>query len=96
MVRGTDTVARVGAQHFAVLMDSPCSLDEANAIATHAVAQGLRENEVLPPGASLRFHVALGQLPMVDLDAVATLDMLLAELKAISLDARKTIRVVKR
>ncbi|OQC08805.1 MAG: putative diguanylate cyclase AdrA [Alphaproteobacteria bacterium ADurb.Bin100] len=96
VVRGTDTVARVGAQHFAVLMDSPCSLDEANAIATHAVAQGLRENEVLPPGASLRFHVALGQLPMVDLDAVATLDMLLAELKAISLDARKTIRVVKR
>ena len=96
VVRDTDTVARVGAQHFAVLMDSPCSLDEANAIATHAVAQGLRENEVLPPGASLRFHVALGQLPMVDLDAVATLDMLLAELKAISLDARKTIRVVKR
>jgi len=96
VVRGTDTVARVGAQHFAVLMDSPCSLDEANAMATHAVAQGLRENEVLPPGASLRFHVALGQLPMVDLDAVATLDMLLAELKAISLDARKTIRVVKR
>jgi len=96
VVRGTDTVARVGAQHFAVLMDSPCSLDEANAMATHAVAQGLRENEVLPPGASLRFHVALGQLPMVDLDAEATLDMLLAELKAISLDARKTIRVVKR
>jgi hypothetical protein len=58
--------------------------------------RGLRENEVLPPGASLRFHVALGQLPMVDLDAEATLDMLLAELKAISLDARKTIRVVKR
>ena len=95
VVRGTDTVARVGAQHFAVLMDSPCSLDEANAMATHAVAQGLRENEVLPPGASLRFHVALGQLPMVDLDAETTLDMLLAELKAISLDARKTIRVVK-
>ena len=95
VVRDTDTVARVGAQHFAVLMDSPCSLDEANAMATHAVAQGLRENEVLPPGASLRFHVALGQLPMVDLDAEATLDMLLAELKAISLDARKTIRVVK-
>jgi hypothetical protein len=40
--------------------------------------------------------VALGQLPMVDLDAETTLDMLLAELKAISLDARKTIRVVKR
>jgi diguanylate cyclase (GGDEF)-like protein len=50
VVRDTDTVARVGAQHFAVLMDSPCSLDEANAMATHAVAQGLRENEVLPHG----------------------------------------------
>ena len=48
----------------------------------------------LAPGAAAR--MGLGQLPMVDLDAVATLDMLLAELKAISLDARKTIRVVKR
>jgi len=96
VVRDTDTVARVGGQHFAVLMESPCTLDEANAMATHAVAQGLRENEVLPPGSSLRFHVALGLLPMVDLDAAASLDGLLAELKGIGPDARKTIRVVKR
>jgi diguanylate cyclase (GGDEF)-like protein len=96
VVRDADIVARVGAQHFAVLMQSPCSLDCANAMATHVVAQGLRRSEVLPPGSSLRFHVALGLLPMVDLDAEATLDVLLAELKAITLDARKTIRVVKR
>ncbi len=96
VVRDADVVARVGAQHFAVLMPSPCSLDEANAMATHVVAQGLRESEVLSPGTSLRFHVTLGLLPMADLDAVAALDLLLAELKHITAGSRKTIRVVRR
>ena len=96
VARDVDIVARVGGQHFAVLMPSPCSLDEANAMATHVVAQGLRENEVLPPGTSLRFHIALATLPMADLDAAATLDLLQAELKDITSDSRKTIRVVRR
>ena len=96
VVRDADIVARVGTQHFAVLMQSPCSLDEANAMATHVVAQGLRESEVLPPGTILRFHVALGLLPMPDLDAGAALNLLLAELKDITADSRKTIRVVRR
>ena len=96
VVRDVDVVARVGAQHFAVLMPSPCSLDEANAMATHVVAQGLRESEVLSPGTSLRFHVTLGLLPMAELDAVAALDLLLAELKDITAGSRKTIRVVRR
>ena len=96
VVRDADIVARVGTQHFAVLMQSPCSLDEANAMATHVVAQGLRESEVLPPGTILRFHVALGLLPMPDLDAGAALNLLQAELKDITADSRKTIRVVRR
>ena len=96
VVRDTDTVARVGGQHFAVLMQSPCSLDAANAMATHVVAQGLRESEVLSPGTILRFHVALGPLPMAELDAAASLDLLLAELKDITAESRKTIRLVKR
>lgn len=96
VVRDTDIVARVGGQHFAVLMQSPCSLDEANAMATHVVAQGLRESEVLSPGTNLRFHVTLGLLPMAELDAPASLDALLAELKNITAESRKTIRVVKR
>ena len=96
VARDVDIVARVDGQHFAVLMPSPCSLDEANAMATHVVAQGLRESEVLPPGTSLRFHIALATLPMADLDAAATLDLLQAELKDITSDSRKTIRVVRR
>jgi len=95
VVRDTDMVARVGQPHFAVLMESPCSLDEANAIATHAVAQGLRTSSALSDGATLRFHVALATLPLANLDAQATLQKLLQELKLITPDARKTIRLVK-
>ena len=95
VVRDIDTVARVGNQHFAVLMESPCTPDEANAMATHIVALGLRNSTTLPGGATLRFHVALGILPMPDLDARGTLEKLMQELRLISPDARKTIRLVK-
>ncbi|NTV86950.1 MAG: diguanylate cyclase, partial [Burkholderiaceae bacterium] len=95
VVREIDTVARVGDQQFAVLMEGPCSLDEANAMATHAVAQGLRETSDLPEGAALRFHVALCVLPLMGLDAAATLQSLLQEVELIAPNARKTIRLVK-
>ena len=95
VVRDIDTVARVGKPHFAVLMESPCSLDEANAIATHVVAQGLRTSSALSDGATLRFHIALATLPMAELSAEATLQKMLQELKLITPDARKTIRLVK-
>ena len=95
VVRDIDTVARVGNPHFAVLMESPCTLDEANAIATHVVAQGLRTSSDLSDGGTLRFHIALVMLPMAKLDALAMLQSLLQELKLITLDARKTIRLVK-
>jgi diguanylate cyclase (GGDEF)-like protein len=96
VVRDTDTVARVGAQHFAVLMDSPCSLDEANAIATHAVAQGLRENEVpaawgqpaLSCGPGPAAHGGPGCRSHARYAAGGT--------EGHQPDARKTIRVVKR
>jgi diguanylate cyclase (GGDEF)-like protein len=95
VVRDIDTVARVGSQHFAVLMESPCTLEEANAMATYVVAVGLRDSGVLPDGATLRFHVVLSLLPVPDLDAQGTLQMLLQELKRITPDARKTIRTVR-
>jgi diguanylate cyclase (GGDEF)-like protein len=94
-VRDIDTVARVGNQHFAVLMESPCTLDEANAMATHVVAMGLRTSAALPDGATLRFHVVLGMLPMPGLDAQRTLEKLMQELRLMTSDARKTIRLVK-
>ena len=64
-------------------------------MATHVVAQGLRDSSVLPVGATLRFHVALGILPLPGLDAEGVLKKLLQELKLIAPDARKTIRMVK-
>jgi diguanylate cyclase (GGDEF)-like protein len=95
VVRDIDTVARVGNQHFAVLMESPCTPDEANAMATHVVALGLRNSAILPGGAALRFHVALGLLPMPGLDAPGSLEKLMEEVRQIAPDARKTIRLVK-
>lgn len=77
-------------------MDSPCSPDEANAMATHAVAQGAARERGAAARPQPALSVALGQLPMVDLDAEATLDMLLANRRPSAPHARKTIRVVKR
>lgn len=95
VVRDFDTVARVDSHHFAVLMESPCTPDEANAIATHVVAQGLRESDALSDGATLRFHIALAMLPLAEMNAEATLHELMHEISLITTDSRKTIRLVK-
>ncbi len=95
VVRDIDTVARVGDCQFALLMESPCTPEEANAMATHAVAQGLRSASAATGGATLRFHVALGLLPVSGLDAAGTLHQLLQELRLIAPDASKTIRTIR-
>lgn len=95
VARDGDTVARVDEAHFALLVESPCSPDEAGAIATHVIAQGLRESGVLPVGESLRFHVALGILPASGQDAEGVLQSLLHEVRQIAPDARKTIRTAR-
>lgn len=95
VARDGDTVARVDEAHFALLVESPCSPDEAGSIATHVIAQGLRESGVLPVGESLRFHVALGILPASGLDAEGVLQSLLHEVRQIAPDARKTIRTAR-
>lgn len=95
VVREGDVVARVGPQHFALLLESPCQLDEANAIATHVVAQGLRPSGTLPGVDSLRFHVVLAIAPVGGRDAEGLLGHLLQELEQITLDARKTIRILR-
>ncbi len=95
VARDIDLVARVGEQHFALLMESPCTLDEAGAMTTHVVAQGLRPSSALPGTATLRFHVAYASLPVHALDAEDTLALLLDELRKIPLDSRKTIRLVR-
>ncbi|MBK8073437.1 MAG: diguanylate cyclase [Ramlibacter sp.] len=95
VVRDIDTLARVGDQHFALLMDSPCAVDEVNAAATRAVALGLRPSSSLPPGAHLRFHVTHTMLPLPGVDADGTLQRLQQSLRDIAPDARKTIRALE-
>jgi diguanylate cyclase (GGDEF)-like protein len=94
VVRDIDTVARVGNQHFALLLESPCTQDEANAMATQIVAMGLRHSTALPEDATLRLHVVLGMLPLPDLDARGTLEYLQQELGLITPESRKTIRTL--
>lgn len=94
VARDIDFVARVGDQHFALVMESPCTLEEASAMTTHVVAQGLRPSSMLPGGATLRFHIAYAALPLRTLDAQDTLALLLSELRQITPDSRKTIRLV--
>jgi diguanylate cyclase (GGDEF)-like protein len=94
VLRDVDTAARVGAHQYALLIEAPCSPQEALDVATHAVARGLRASEVLPATAHLKFHVALAILPDGQRDAEAWLNHLLTEVRHIGPDARKTIRPV--
>ena len=94
VARENDVVGRVGDRHFALLLESPCTVGTANAIATHAVARGLRSRLAMPGGATLNFHVVIGMLPNGDRDAQALLHRLMQELAAFEPDARKTIRML--
>nr|WP_279343601.1 7TM diverse intracellular signaling domain-containing protein [Variovorax terrae] len=93
VARDVDTAARVGDHQFALLIEGPTTLQETQDIAMHAVARGLRESDILPGGASLKFHIAITMLPAGALDAQTLLARLQDELRQMEPDARKTIRV---
>jgi diguanylate cyclase (GGDEF)-like protein len=95
IVRDVDTAARVGDHQFALLVEGPSTAQDAQDVATHAVARGLHDSELLPPGESLRFHVAIATLPQDASDASAVLAHLISEVRQITPDSRKTIRNVQ-
>lgn len=87
-----DMAARVGEHDFAVLLEGPTTTEKALSGAQQVVAAGLRSAPALPPGTSLKFHVAVALLPDRDLDAAGSLGWVLDGGAAIPADARKSIR----
>ncbi|MGY8903101.1 MAG: sensor domain-containing diguanylate cyclase [Burkholderiales bacterium] len=92
VVRDVDTVARVGENEFALLIEGPCQADQLTQIATRALAQGLRPSGLLPAGATLRFHISMAIAPQNDRDEEELMAYLLADVGQISADDKKTIR----
>lgn len=95
VARDVDTVARTGASQFVMLLEGPVKPAGMVALATQALARGLRPSPRLPPGVTLRFHIATVLAPDPKLpeshDADACLNWLAATLAALPPDARKTI-----
>ncbi len=95
VARDVDTVARTGASQFVILLEGPVKPAEMVALTTQALARGLRPSPRLPPGVTLRFHIATVLAPDPKLpeshDADACLRWLAATLAALPPDARKTI-----
>jgi two-component system, sensor histidine kinase LadS len=89
-----DLEARVGEHHFALLLESPTTAENAMNRAQELVARGLRSSTALPPAATIKFHAAVALLPHEKLDAAASLQSLIEAVKAMPADARKLIRPV--
>jgi two-component system, sensor histidine kinase LadS len=87
-----DLAARVSEHSFALLLEGPTTSENAVGRAQQVVASGLRSSSALPPGATLKFHIAVALLPDKDLDAPGSMKWLLESVGAMRPDARKLIR----
>lgn len=87
-----DLAARVSEHAFALLLEGPTTTENAMSRAQHVVASGLRSSNALPPGTTLKFHIAVALLPDKDLDAPGSMKWLLESVSAMPADARKLIR----
>ncbi|WP_325543908.1 sensor domain-containing diguanylate cyclase [Ramlibacter sp.] len=87
-----DLAARVGNHDFALLLEGPTSTSTALSKAQHVIASGLRQADALPPGLTIKFHVAVALLPDQDYDAAASLKWVLGGVTHMPNDARKLIR----
>jgi two-component system, sensor histidine kinase LadS len=93
-----DSIARVGASQFALLIESPISPSAANDVATKVLANALRNPGDLPDDQKPRFHIAIGYpsspLSSNDRDAKPILDRLVAAATAMEDGSGKAIRMV--
>lgn len=87
-----DMAARVGAHHFAVLLEGPTTTDHAIARAQQIIARGLQQSDAMPPTAVLRYQIAVAMLPDQDHDAGGALKWLLDAVNNLRPDARRAIR----
>ncbi|WP_048441406.1 7TM diverse intracellular signaling domain-containing protein [Caenimonas sp. SL110] len=87
-----DLASRVGEHEFVLLLEGPTTTENAMSRAQQLVASGLRPSPALPPGTTLKFHIAVAVLPEASLDAISTVKWLLDGLKTMRADTRKLIR----
>jgi diguanylate cyclase (GGDEF)-like protein len=99
VARLTDTVARVGDNQFALLVQGPVDASEANNLATKILASGLRPSNELPDAEPLRFHIAVGHLgesPEAGRgDASACLEGMRQSANDLNNGSRKAIRLIR-
>ncbi|MES2954532.1 MAG: 7TM diverse intracellular signaling domain-containing protein [Pseudomonadota bacterium] len=95
----TDTVARVGDSHFALLMEGPMTSDLVNDVATKILASGLRPSRELPDADPLVFHIAIGYMAqptrLAKSAAQSYLNQMLQEVKDMNDGSRKAIRMIQ-
>jgi diguanylate cyclase (GGDEF)-like protein len=91
-ITDVDMAARVGDNEFILLLEGPTNTENVLSRAQQLVASGLRTADALPPGTTLKFHVAVALLPDRDLDAGGSLQWALEGVNAMPPDARKLIR----
>ena len=95
----TDTVARVGDSHFALLMEGPMSIDSVSGLATKILARGLRTSNELPDADPLLFHIAIGYLAgptrLAPEQAQAFLDCMMQVVREMNDGSRKAIRLIQ-
>lgn len=97
--RFADTVARVGENQFALLMEGQIRAEDANDMATKILASGLRPSDQLADGEQLQFHIAVGyasgSAQLAGADPDTCLEALFKGLRDINDGSRKAIRLVR-
>ncbi len=97
--RPTDTVARVGDSHFALLMEGPMTPDSVTQVATRIVASGLRPSPQLPEADPLQFHVGIGYIADPPRRGSTSpqeyLTRMMQEVREMNDGSRKAIRLVQ-
>ena len=94
----SDTVARVGDNLFALLMEGPMSSDSVTQVATKILAGGLRPSRKLPEADPLLFHIAIGYVAesarLGPDQAQACLERMVQAVKDMNDGSRKAIRLL--
>ncbi len=95
----SDTVARVGDSHFALLMEGPMTPDSVTQVATRIVASGLRPSSQLPEADPLQFHIGIGYIAEPARRGSTSpqeyLARMLQEVREMNDGSRKAIRLIQ-
>jgi diguanylate cyclase (GGDEF)-like protein len=91
-ITDVDMAARVGDNEFMLVLEGPTTTTAAMSRAQQVVASGLRPADALPPGLTLKFHVAVALLPERELDAAMSVRWVLEGVNTMPANARKLIR----